>query len=420
MNDKNIRKGYEYAKACFMEQGVDVDAAIRRADSVPVSMHCWQGDDVTGFDGADTLTGGIATTGNYPYRARNADELRQDIDTAMALIPGAMKLNLHASYAEKGGKQVDRDAYTIELFQRWVDWAKQKGVGLDFNPTFFSHPRMDGDFSLASPDASTRKFWIEHGKRCREIGLEFAKQLGKPCVVNYWMPDGYKDYPADMLAPRERMTESLDAIFAPDMDENLVLCAVESKLFGMGVESYTVASHEYSLGYAISRKKLYCLDAGHFHPTEVISSKISSVLCFVDRILLHVSRGVRWDSDHVIIFDDELQHIMDEILHNNYDNRVCIGLDFFDASINRIACWGIGMRNARKALLYAALAPVQTIRDAEAAGDYTARLALQEERRTLPAGAIWDYYCMQKGVPVGTEFLEAVRRYEKDVLSLRG
>lgn len=420
MNEKSIQLGYEYAKQAYAAAGVDVEAAMKRADAIPVSMHCWQGDDVIGFDGADSLSGGIQTTGNYPGRARNADELRGDIDFARALIPGATKLNLHASYAEKNGRKVDRDEYTIAEFQNWADWAKENKIGLDFNPTYFGHPMMDGDFSLSSPKEDVRRFWIEHGKRCREIGAEFARQLGQPCAINYWMPDGMKDTCADTKIFRDRMTASLDEIFADkSISQEDVPCALESKLFGIGVESYTVASHEYSLGYAIKNGLLYTLDAGHFHPTEVISAKISAVLANLDRILLHVSRGVRWDSDHVIALDDELQRIMDEIVWNRFESRVFIGLDYFDASINRIACWAIGMRNARKALLNACLANVDAIRAREAEGDYTGRFALLEERKSLPAGAVWDYYCMTRGVPAGMDWLEQVKKYEADVLSRR-
>ena len=416
ISDKLIQTGYDYAKEVYAQYGVDVDAAMEKAAHLPVSMHCWQGDDVIGFDGSDSLTGGIQTTGNYPGRARNAEELRSDIAFAKKLIPGATKLNMHACYAEKNGKRVDRDEYTIAEFQNWVDFAKEQGMGLDFNPTYFSHPKMDGDFSLSSYDADTRKFWIEHGKRCREIGLEFAKQLGQPCAINYWMPDGYKDVTADTKKHRDLMTASLDEIFAVDIDKKLVPCGIESKLFGVGVESYTVASHEYSYGYAVKNGLAYTLDAGHFHPTEVISAKLSAVLQFLDNIILHVSRPVRWDSDHVILLDDELQKIMDEVILNGFDNRTFIALDYFDASINRVAAWAIGMRNARKAILNACLAPA-AIRQAEYDRDHTARLALMEERRTLPFGAIWDYYCMTKGIP--TDMLSEVKKYEKDVLALR-
>ena len=418
MKEELILKGYEYAKAQYAAQGVDVDAAIAKADAIPVSMHCWQGDDVIGFDGSDSLSGGIQTTGNYPGRARTADELRADIAFVRTMIPGATKLNLHASYAEKNGKQVDRDAYTIDLFQNWVDFAKEQKIGLDFNPTYFAHPKMDGDFSLSSTNPAIRKFWIEHGKRCREIGLEFAKQLDQPCAINFWMPDGYKDVCADTKLHRDLMIDSLDQIFAEDIDRKLVPCGLESKLFGVGVESYTVASHEFSYGYAIKNGLLYTLDAGHFHPTEVISAKLTACLPFLEGIILHVSRPVRWDSDHVILLDDEIQRIMDEVILNNYQDRTFIALDYFDASINRVAAWAVGMRNARKAILSACLAPA-SIRDAEHKGDLTSRLALMEERKTLPFGAIWDYYCMKQDAGVGTDWLAKVKQYETDVLSKR-
>ena len=418
MKEELILKGYEYAKAQYAAQGVDVDAAIAKADAIPVSMHCWQGDDVIGFDGSDSLSGGIQTTGNYPGRARTADELRADIAFVRTMIPGATKLNLHASYAEKNGKQVDRDAYTIDLFQNWVDFAKEQKIGLDFNPTYFAHPKMDGDFSLSSTNPAIRKFWIEHGKRCREIGLEFAKQLDQPCAINFWMPDGYKDVCADTKLHRDLMIDSLDQIFAEDIDRKLVPCGLESKLFGVGVESYTVASHEFSYGYAVKNGLLYTLDAGHFHPTEVISAKLTACLPFLEGIILHVSRPVRWDSDHVILLDDEIQRIMDEVILNNYQDRTFIALDYFDASINRVAAWAVGMRNARKAILSACLAPA-SIRDAEHKGDLTSRLALMEERKTLPFGAIWDYYCMKQDAGVGTDWLAKVKQYETDVLSKR-
>ncbi len=418
MKEELILKGYEYAKAQYAAQGVDADAAIAKADAIPVSMHCWQGDDVIGFDGSDSLSGGIQTTGNYPGRARTADELRADIAFVRTMIPGATKLNLHASYAEKNGKQVDRDAYTIDLFQNWVDFAKEQKIGLDFNPTYFAHPKMDGDFSLSSTNPAIRKFWIEHGKRCREIGLEFAKQLNQPCAINFWMPDGYKDVCADTKLHRDLMIDSLDQIFAEDIDRKLVPCGLESKLFGVGVESYTVASHEFSYGYAVKNGLLYTLDAGHFHPTEVISAKLTACLPFLEGIILHVSRPVRWDSDHVILLDDEIQRIMDEVILNNYQDRTFIALDYFDASINRVAAWAVGMRNARKAILSACLAPA-SIRDAEHKGDLTSRLALMEERKTLPFGAIWDYYCMKQDAGVGTDWLAKVKQYETDVLSKR-
>jgi L-rhamnose isomerase len=416
MDEKIIRHGFQYAKEVFAEKGVDVDLAVKAADGIPVSIHSWQGDDLSGFDGTGELTGGIAATGNYPGRAATADQLRADIEKSISLIPGAKRLNLHSCHAELDGKKVDRDAYTIEQFQGWVDWAGTVGLYLDFNPTFFSHPMMDGNFSLASRDRGVRKFWIEHGKRCREIAAGFGKQLGSASIINFWMPDGYKDTPADTVKPRKLMIESLDEILSEKMDRRYVLDAIESKLFGLGVESYTVASHEFSMGYAQSRNILYTLDAGHFHPTETISGKLSAILQYMDEVLLHVSRGVRWDSDHVVVWDDELQNIMNEIMFNNYESRVHIGLDFFDASINRLACWVIGVRNTRKALLKAALTPIQAIRNAENEGDFTKRLVLQEENKSLPFTAVWDYYCLKSGVPTGDSWFSEVKQYEREVL----
>ena len=420
MSDQLILKGYEYAKEVYAAHGVDVEQAMKKCAQVPISMHCWQADDVVGCEGEGGGAGnGIATTGNYPGRARNGDEIRQDADLAMSMIPGALKFNLHASYAELGGRKVDRDAYTIEQFTNWVDWAAEKKIGLDFNPTCFSHPYAADGFTLSHPDEKVRTFWIEHGKRCREIGAEFAKRLGKTCVINHWMPDGYKDIPADTVSPRQRMVDSLDKIFAAPIDPQLVLDSVESKLFALGVESYTVGSHELMLSYALTRGKMYTLDAGHFHPTEVISAKISAILQFMPKILLHVSRGVRWDSDHVITLDDELQNIMNEVVRGGYEDRVCLALDYFDASINRLGAWVIGMRNARKALLKAYLEPYAPIKQAEENWDYTSRLALMEEEKTLPFAPVWDYFCAQQNVPVGDAWLSQVKQYEKDVLSRR-
>lgn len=418
--NRRIEQGYAYAKEVFQGLGVDVEQAIQRADSIPLSMQCWQGDDVVGFEGAGALTGGIAVTGSYPGRARNPEELKQDIRKAFSLIPGQRKLNLHANYAIKAGSKVDRDEYSIAEFRPWLDFAREEKAPLDFNPTFFSHPMMDGDLSLSSPDERKRRFWIEHGKRCREIGLEMAKAQGAPCVINYWMPDGTKDTCVNSAAFRQRMTSSLDEIFADKAGLDQAPCALESKLFGVGVESFTVVSNEYSLAYAQSRGLLPCMDCGHYHPTEVVSAKLSAVLAFHQQLLLHISRPVRWDSDHVVAWDDELQRIMDEIIWNGWDERVFIGLDFFDASINRVACWVIGMRNARKALLAACLAPGDAIRRAEAEGDYTARLALLEERKTLPVGAVWDYYCLSRGLPVDGQWLSVLKEYERDVQLKRG
>jgi len=417
MEERTVRDGYAYARAVFGELGVDTDEAIRKTNAVPLSMHCWQGDDVIGFDGTGSLDGGIASTGNYPGRARTPAELRADMDEACALVPGALKLNLHASYAEKQTPGADRDSYTIGDFSAWANWAAERRMGVDFNPTFFSHPMMDGCFSLSSLDETRRRFWVEHGKRCLEIGAALAERTGKTCVVNYWMPDGYKDTCADTALRRERMTESLDEIFAGKTGGDNVVCSLESKLFGVGIESYTVVSHEYALLYAATRHIACCLDTGHFHPTEVISEKITAVLQFLPNLLLHISRGVRWDSDHVVALDGETQRIMDEIVWNGLEDRVFIGMDYFDASINRIAAWVIGLQSARKALLSAYLAPSRAIRDAEWRGDYGGRFALLETRKTLPLGAVWDYYCMTKDVPAN--FLPEIRRYEKDVLSGR-
>ena len=419
MSDKRIQQGFDYAKEVYAALGVDVEQAMQKAHAIPVSMHCWQGDDVTGFDGADSLTGGIAVTGNYPGKARNFEELKQDIKTALSLIPGKTKLNLHASYAIKNGRTLDRDQYTIREFEPWVDFAKENKLGLDFNPTYFSHPMMDGDLSLSSPDEGKRRFWVEHGKRCREIGLQFAKQLGQRSVQNFWMPDGSKDTAVNTQLFRERMTTSLDEIFSDRTGMDTAPCALESKLFGMGVESFTVVSHEYALGYAIKNNLTACLDTGHFHPTEMVSAKVSAVMNFVETMLLHISRPVRWDSDHVVALDDELQRIMDEIVWNGFEERVFIGLDFFDASINRIAAWAIGMRNARKALLGAYLAPAKALREAEAKQDFTTRLALLEERKTLPLGAVWDYYCLQHNIPADSRWLPLIKQYEADTLSKR-
>jgi len=417
---KSIEKAYEAARDRYAELGVDSDKAIKKLSKIAISLHCWQGDDVGGFESSDGLSGGgIMATGAYPGKARTADELRADIEMALSLIPGKHRLNLHAMYAEADGK-VERNELEPKHFKAWIDWAKANGLGMDFNGTFFSHPKADSGFTLASDDKGIRKFWIEHGIVCREIGAAMGKALGTPCVTNLWIADGYKDIPADRKGPRERLKKSLDEIFAKKMDHNHLLDAVECKLFGIGSESYVVGSHEFYLAYAIKNKTLLCLDAGHFHPTEVISDKISSVMTFLDEILLHVSRGVRWDSDHVVILSDELRAIAQEIVRGDYIERVHIGLDFFDASINRIAAWAIGTRCMIKALLIALLEPIDKLREAESSGDYTTRLALLEESKTLPFGAVWDYYCTKMEVPTRETWLDNVRAYEKDVLSKRG
>ncbi len=419
MNENRIIEAYRIAKEVYAELGIDTDKAIGSVNSVPVSMHCWQGDDLLGFEGATELTGGITTTGNYPGRARTGDELRADIEKALECIPGKMKVSLHALHADKKGKNVDRDAYDVSLFTTWIDWAKSCRLGLDFNPTFFSHPMMDGNFSLTSTDPDKRRFWIEHGKRCREISAEIGKSIGEVCIDNFWMPDGYKDIPADTLVLRQSMIEALDEIFAAKFEKQFTLDSLESKLFGLGIESYTVANHEFSLLYAATRDILYTLDVGHFHPTESVAAKLSAIMSFTNEAMLHISRGVRWDSDHVVIWDDELQNIMNEIVHNDYEKRIHIALDYFDASINRIACWVIGVRNARKALLKAYLDPMTVMRSAEARRDYTARLALLEETKSRPFSAVWDYLCLAQNVPVGQDWLERVRRYEVEVTDQR-
>jgi L-rhamnose isomerase len=384
-------------------------------------LHCWQGDDVGGFENTGSeLGGGLAVTGNYPGKARTPDELRRDLEKALSLIPGKHRLNLHASYAETGGRPVERDQITPEHFRNWIDWAKSHGLGMDFNPTYFAHPKAADGFTLSHRDEGIRKFWVRHGIACRQIGAAMGKALGTPCVTNVWVPDGQKDTPADRKGPRERLARSLDEMFAAHLDPAHNLDAVEGKLFGIGSESYVVGSHEFYLGYAITRKKLVCLDAGHYHPTESLADKISAVLANLDRILLHVSRGVRWDSDHVVTLTDDLVAIALELVRGDFLGRTHIGLDFFDASINRVAAWVIGTRCMLKALLIALLEPSQKLRELEAAGDYTSRLALSEELKTLPFGAVWDYYCLQQGVPVGPAWLDEVKSYERDVLSKRG
>ncbi len=437
---------YTLAQERYAALGVNTARALQALAKIPVSLHCWQGDDVGGFERRPDelsshmqqsfvppeLGGGLAVTGHYPGKARTPDELRADLRKALSLIPGQHRVNLHAMYGEFGGKKVDRDEIEVAHFNNWVAWAKSNGLGLDFNPTCFSHPKAADGFTLSHRDRGIRQFWIEHCRRSREIGAAMGQALGTPCVTNVWIPDGFKDTPADRATPRARLAESLDAIFQKSLSPRHNLDAVEPKLFGIGAESCTVGSHEFYLGYAITRRKMLCLDAGHFHPTECIADKISSVLLYLPEILLHVSRGVRWDSDHVVTFTDELQAIAREVVcprrpagrvagsrRDADGTRVHLGLDYFDASINRIAAWVIGTRNLLRALLLALLEP-PAIRAAELAGDNTARLALQEEARALPFGAVWDYYCETKGVPVGEAWLADVKAYEKKVLTKRG
>jgi L-rhamnose isomerase len=417
---QRIERAFGLAQERYAELGVDVANAMDRLSGIAISLHCWQGDDVGGFESSGMeLGGGLAVTGNYPGKARTADELRRDLEMVLALIPGTHRVNLHASYAETAGQRIERTDLRPEHFRGWIDWARDRRLGLDFNPTFFAHPKAADGFTLAHRDEGIRRFWIEHGIACRRIGAAFGEALGTPCITNFWIPDGFKDTPADRKAPRERLVQALDAIFALPLDSRFNRDAVEGKLFGIGSEAYVVGSHEFYLGYAITRQKLLCLDAGHFHPTEVVSDKLSAVLCWLNEVLLHVSRGLRWDSDHVVTLTDELQALAQELIRGDYLGRVHIGLDYFDASINRVAAWVIGSRCLLKALLLALLEPSATLRRLEAEGDFTGRLALLEEMKTFPSGAVWDFYCLTHGIPVGPAWLTEIRRYEQEVLATR-
>ena len=415
-----VERAYACAKEAYAPYSVDAEKAMETLAGIPISLHCWQGDDVGGFEKVDALSGGgIQATGNYPGKARTADELRADLNVALSLIPGKHRLNLHSIYAETGGRRIERDELGPEHFAAWTDWAKSRAMGMDFNGSFFSHPKAADGFTLSHADEGIRKFWVEHGIACRKIGESFGRQLGTACVTNVWIPDGYKDIPADRKTPREILKQSLDEIFAEELNPAYALDAVEGKLFGIGSESYVVGSHEFYLGYAIENKKLLTLDSGHFHPTESVADKISSLLIYLDEILLHVSRGVRWDSDHVVILSDDLRSIAEEIVRGGWLRRVHVGLDYFDASINRVAAWVIGMRGMMKALLVALLEPTVKLKELEAAADFTSRLALLEEMKTLPFGAVWDYYCLAQSVPVGPAWLDEVKTYERKVLSQR-
>ncbi len=394
---------YDIAKERYSALGIDTDAVLSNLDAIPISVHCWQGDDVTGFEGkTGDLTGGIQSTGNHPGRATSADELRSHMEKAFSQIPGAAKVNLHAIYGDVKG--VDRDQIEPKHFSAWVDWAKQQKVGLDFNPTLFSHPKSSDGLTLSHPDKAIRDFWVNHCKRSRKISEYFGRELDQASVMNLWIADGFKDVPADRLTPRARLNEALDQIFAEKIDEKYHIDAVESKVFGIGVESYTVGSHEFYMGYAMKNKLALCLDAGHFHPTEVISAKISAISLFVQQMLLHVSRPVRWDSDHVVLLDEELIAIAQEIIRHGLLNRVHIGLDYFDGSIDRITAWAVGTRNMRKALLIALLEPYNLLQKAELDFDFTKRLVLMEEIKTLPWQAVWEEYCQRKNVPVSLAF----------------
>lgn len=410
---------YAYAKERYASVGVDADAALKALQNFKISMHCWQGDDVTGFDQKGPLTGGIQATGNYPGKARTPNELMADIDKVMSLVGGKHKINLHASYAVfNEGDWADRDALEPKHFEKWAEFAKERGLGIDFNPTYFSHPKA-GQFTLSSPDEEIRQFWIRHGQACIRISQYFAETLGQPCSMNIWIPDGYKDIPADRLGPRARFKDSLDQILSIDYDRSKVLVCLESKVFGIGLESYTVGSSEFCINYAARNGILSLMDNGHYHPTEVVSDKIPSMLLFNDKIALHVTRPVRWDSDHVVLLDDETKEIAKEIVRNDAIDRVLLGLDFFDASINRISAWVVGMRNTQKAMLYALLSPNQELKVLQDEGKLTKLMMQQEEMKTYPMGDVWDYFCEMNGVPVGECWFEEVEQYEQETLLKR-
>ena len=419
-SESQIQSAYGLAKERYAALGVDTEKTLAALEKVSISLHCWQGDDVGGFENpGGELTGGIVATGNYPGKARTADELRRDLDVVYNLIPGTHRLNLHAIYAETGSKQVERTDLRPEHFSTWLDWAKSNQHGLDFNPTCFSHPKAADGFTLSHRDAAIRQFWIEHCIASRKIGEYFGRELGTPAVTNIWIPDGFKDTPVDRQSPRKLLCDALDAILAEKIDPRYNLDSVEPKLFGIGSESYVTGSMEFYTAYAVSRKVLLTLDAGHFHPTETIADKISSLLIYLDQLLLHVSRGVHWDSDHVVTFNDDLQAIAQEVVRNDALERIHIGLDYFDASINRIAAWTIGSRNTLRAFLLALLEPLDSLKRLETEGDFSSRLALQEELKAMPASTVWDYYCLQQGMPVGISFMETIQDYEKKELSKR-
>lgn len=422
MKDHNaIKLAYQNAKAQYAEIGVDTDEAIAKLSKIDISLHCWQTDDVSGFETPDAELGGggIMATGNYVGKAKTIDQVKADIEKAMSLLPGNQRLNLHAIYGDFKGVKVDRDQIEVEHYQSWIDWAKKLKIGLDFNCTCFSHPLADDGFTLASKNAATRKFWIEHVKRCRLIGAEMGKQLGKPCVHNLWIPDGSKDVPVDRYTHRALLKESLDEIFSVKYSKEHLKDSVECKLFGIGSEAMVVGSHEFYMGYAVKNNTMLTLDSGHFHPTEQISDKISSILLYIDEMLLHVSRGVRWDSDHVVILNDEMQSIASEIVRAKVLDRVIVALDYFDASLNRIGAYVIGTRAAQQAFLMALLEPFETLRAAEEAGNNFRRLATMEVMKSKPFGAVYDYYCMMNNVLVGEDYIAEIEKYEAEVLVKR-
>ncbi len=411
---------YESAKEIYAAVGVDTDKALETLKNIHISMHCWQGDDVTGFDHDGPLSGGIQTTGNYPGKARTPEELMADMDQVFALIPGKHKINLHASYAIfEDGEFADRDSLEPKHFKKWVEYAKKRGLGIDFNPTFFSHEKAS-EYTLSSPDEEIRQFWIRHGQACIRISQYFAEELGQPCVMNIWIPDGYKDIPADRLGPRARFKDSLDQILSIPYDKQKVFVCLESKVFGIGLESYTVGSSEFCLNYAAKNGIISLMDNGHYHPTEVVSDKISSLLLFSDKIALHVTRPVRWDSDHVVLFDDETKEIAKEIVRNDALDRVFLATDYFDASINRISAWVVGMRNMQKALLFALLQPNKKLKDLQDSGNLTELMMLQEELKLYPFGDVWNYFCQSNGVPEKEDWFAQVKQYEDEVLAKRG
>ncbi|MBN2213241.1 MAG: L-rhamnose isomerase [Bacteroidales bacterium] len=416
-----IQKAYELAREEYADIGVDTEKAMDRLSGAAISLHCWQADDVGGFEKPDSVLsgGGIQATGNYPGKARTIEQLRKDLEKAYSLIPGKHRISLHASYGDFGGKLVDRDQIGTAHFKSWADWAKSQGIGVDFNCTLFSHPKADSGFTIASKDKGIRNFWIEHVKRCREISDFFGRELGSRTVHNIWIPDGSKELTVDRFRHRAILKDSLDVISAKKYDPKNMADAVESKLFGIGAEAYTVGSHEFYLGYAIVNKMMLCLDIGHFHPTEQVSDKVSAVFQFIDELLFHVTRPIRWDSDHVVTLNDEVRSLMQEIVWADKLDKVCIGLDFFDASINRIGAYVIGTRAALKALLLALLDPAETMRKYENNGQGFEKLALMEEAKAKPFGAVWDYYCMKNNVPVGETFIPVIQQYEKEVLNKR-
>ncbi len=416
----NTQERYESAKEIYKKIGIDTDEALKKLQSIPISMHCWQGDDVGGFEGEGELSGGIQATGNYPGKARNPEELMADIDRALSLIPGKHRINLHASYAIfEDGEKVDRDKLEPKHFKKWVEFAKSRGLGLDFNPTYFAHPKAASGLTLSNSNEEIRKFWINHGKACLKISEYIGKELGTQCLMNIWIPDGYKDIPADRLSPRMRLKDSLDQILSEEYDKQHVVVAVESKVFGIGVEAYTVGSHEFYMNYTAKKGILCLLDNGHFHPTEVVSDKIPSMLLFADKVALHVTRPIRWDSDHVVLFDDELREIAKEIVRCDATDRVLIGLDYFDASINRISAWVVGMRNMQKALLYALLTPHKELAKYQQEENFTELMVMQEELKLYPFGDVWQHFCSINQVPENFEWFKDVTKYEGDVLSKR-